>query len=174
MYPLDAITNARRPVTLAGREFLVRPLMLSEWGEVQAWLKSVAPSPVTVAIRALAEASKDGPVSQEIQDALFRQAQEESRRWPPRAASKEWFKALGGIDGGDAKFLHAALKASGNEIDAADAAAIDAAITRGEFWEVVSVCVFGDQPAPKAAGESTPPNQTTGDGCSSTSGQSAA
>jgi hypothetical protein len=174
MYPSDVITNARHPVTLAGRDLLFRPLEQWEWGELQAWVKSKLPSPVAVAIRALAEASKDGPVPQPVQDALFRQAQEESRRWPPRAASPDWFRVLGSIEGGDAQFLYAAAKASGCEITLDDARAIERSIARDEFWWVVNLCVFGEQPVPKAGGEGTPPSPTTGDGSTSTSAPSAA
>ncbi len=176
MYSIDQLSNARHPVTLAGREFLVRPLVQTEWGELQAWLKSRVPSPIVVAIRGLAEASKESPIPQPIQDALFRQAQEETRRWPPRAASAEWFKALGGVDGGDAKFLYEALRISGNDIAEDEAAKVESSITRSQFWEIVNICVFGEQPVPKAEGEATPhpSSPTTGDGSTSTSASNAA
>jgi len=171
MYPLDLMSNACRPVTLAGKQYPVRQLRLREWGELQAWLKSVAPSPVAVALKALAEVPD---VPQPVQDALFRQAQDEARRWPPKVGSPAWINALEEIEGGRAMFLQAALAAGGTELDEEQADRIVDSATAGELGELLMICLFGEPSVPKGAGEATPPSPTTGDGSTSTSGQSAA
>ncbi len=173
MYPLDQLTNAAQPVTLAGRSYPVRQLRLREWGELQAWLKGVAPSPIAVAARGIAELKAAGmPVSQDQQDAIYRQAQAEARTWPPRVASAEWFRALDQIEGAHARLVMAALAAGGTDVTEDDAADIAAAATSAELIDLVRVCVHGQHPVPKAAGEATPPatsSPTTGDRCSITS-----
>ncbi len=174
MYPLDQLTNARRPVAMAGRTFPIRQLSLKEWGEVQAWLKSVVPNPVTTAITALSEASKAGPVPQPVQDALFRQAQEESRRWPPKAGTGAWFRALSDADGGQAMFIRHAVRLGGTELTEDEAEEIGERATSEEIGRLIVSCLYGEPDVPKAAGESTPPSPTTGDGSSSTSGSSSA
>jgi hypothetical protein len=172
MYPLDVLTNAVRPVTLAGKSYPVRQLKLKEWGELQAWLKSVVPSPVTLAIKALAEASNDGPVPQPVQDALFRQAQEESRRWPPKVGSMTWLKALDEIEGGRARFLRVSLLAGGTDVTEDEAESIVASASLRELMDLMTVCLMGDPPVPKAEGEGTPPSPTIGDGSTNTSAPS--
>lgn len=149
MYGIDDLTQACRPVTLAGREFPVRSLRLREWGEVQAWLKSVAPNPVTLAIRSLAEASAQGPVPQTVQDALFRQAQEESRRWPPKVGSMAWINALDEFDGGISRFLRAALAPGGTTLDEDAAEWLAANIARSELGRLLDACFSGDPSVPK-------------------------
>ncbi len=171
MYNLDQLTNATEPVTLAGRTFPVRQLQLREWGELQAWLKSVCPSPVAVATQALAELRVKGvPIPQDVQESVFRQAQEETRRWPPRVGTLAWLRAVEDIEGGRARFVQAALKAGGTEIDVDEAWTIEDVATLDELGDLMRVCLNGEHPVPKAAGEIPPPSPTTGESSSRTSG----
>jgi hypothetical protein len=164
MYPLDQLTNATQPVTLAGRVFPVRQLKLREWGELQSWLKSVAPSPIAVATKGLAELRVQGvPVPPDVQDALFRQAQEETRRWPPRVGTAAWLRALEDIDGGRVRFLQVAVASGGTTLSDDEAADIEDAATLEELGDLMRVCLHGEHLVPKAAGETTPPSPTTGE-----------
>ncbi len=175
MYPLDQLTNAAQPVTLAGRRFPVRQLRLREWGELQAWLKSVAPSPIAVAAKGLADLRASGvPVSADMQEAIFRQAQAEARSWPPRAGSLEWLRALDTIEGGHASLVHAALVAGGTDVTEDEAWDIAQDASPDEMVDLVRACVHGEHAVPKAVGGATPPDPipTTGDGSTSTSGGS--
>jgi hypothetical protein len=177
MYPLDTLTNAVQPVTLAGKSYPVRQLRLREWGELQAWFKSVAPSPVAVAIRGIAELRDAGmPVEPDLQKALFAQAQEESRSWPPRVASPAWFKALDLMDGGHTQLVLAALRKGGTEITEDEAAELGKRATSTELVDLVRVCVHGEHFVPKAgeAAANPSPSPTTGDGSASDSDPSAA
>jgi hypothetical protein len=178
LYSIDQITNAHQLVRLAGKEFSVRQLKLREWGELQGWLKSVAPSPIAVAARGIAELKAAGATpTQEIQDAIFHQAQAEARTWPPRVASPEWFKAIDMIDGGHGRLVMAALKAGGEEIDDDDADDLAQAASSAELIDLVRVCVHGEHIVPKAAAvpptpSVVPPSPTTGDGFTSGSDRS--
>jgi hypothetical protein len=174
MYPLDVITNAARPVTLAGKPYPVRQLKLKEWGELQAWLKAAVPSPVTLAVRALSEAAASGPVPKSVEDALFRQAQEESRRWPPKVGSFPWLRALDDVEGGRAMFFRVALRAGGTELSEDEAAALSEATKIDELGELITSCLEGDHRPPKGVGAATPPSPTSGVGSTSTSGPSGA
>jgi hypothetical protein len=167
-YPLDQLTNATQPVTLAGRVFPVRQLKLREWGELQAWLKTVAPSPVAVAVKALAELRTDGaPVPQDVQESLFRQAQEESRRWPPRVGTVHWLRAIEDMDGGRARFLQAALAAGGTQLNDDEATDVEQMASLDELADLMRVCLHGEHIAPKAEGAIQPPSQTIGGSSSS-------
>lgn len=171
MYGLDQLTNAPQPVTLAGRTFAVRQLRLREWGELQAWLKSVAPSPVAVAIRGLAELRDSGfATPKDLESALFAQAQDEARRWPPKVATGAWFRALDETEGGHARVVLVALRASGHAISEAEAADVAEASSGAELTDLMRVCVHGDHVVPKGQGATTPPSPTTGGSGSSESG----
>lgn len=162
-YNLDQLTNAPQPVTIAGRVFQVRQLRLSEWGELQAWLKSVAPSPVAVATKALAELRQQGvPVPPDVQSALFQQAQEESRRWPPRVGTGAWLRALEDVEGGRARFIVAALAPGGNVLTMDEASEIEQMASVDELADLMRVCLTGEHLVPKAPGATMPQNQTIG------------
>ena len=171
MYGLDQLTNAPQPVTLAGRTFAVRQLKLREWGELQAWLKSVAPSPVAVAIRGLAELRDSGfAVSKDLETAAFAQAQDEARRWPPKAMTDEWFKALTAMEGGPARMIFAALVTCGHGVSLDEAHDLAEAASFDEYINMIRVCVHGEDLVPKAEGAPQPPSPTTGGSGSSESG----
>ncbi len=171
MYPLDQLTNACQPVTLAGRTFPVRQLRLREWGELQAWLKGVCPSPVAVATRALAELRAEGcPVPPDVQDSLFRQAQEETRRWPPRVGTVAWLKAIEDTEGGRARFLQTAIASGGAAVDEETACELEANASLDELADLMRVCLHGEHARPKAAGADQPPSPTIGANGSSESG----
>ena len=172
MYGLDVLTNAPRPITLAGKTYPVRQLKLREWGEFQAWLKAAVPSPVTLAIRSLAEASKDGPVPQSVQDSLFRQAQEESRRWPPKVGSVAWLNAIDGLDGGRAQLIHTILTMGGTKLTEDEASDISFLASETELVAMLAICMYGELSVPKKEGVTTPPSPTIGDGSSTDSTRS--
>lgn len=176
MYPIDILTNAPRPVTLAGKSYPVRQLKYREWGEIQAWLKSVAPSPVAIALKSVAALKEGGlPLDPELQKVLFAQAQEEARAWPPRVASPAWFKAVDMMDGGHVQLVSLALRAGGTAVSEDDAADIAREATSAELVELVRVCVHGEHFIPKAgaaAATSRPPSPTTGDGSTNDSATS--
>lgn len=163
MYPLDQLTNAPQPVTLAGRTYNVRQLRLREWGELQAWLKSVAPSPVAVAVKGLAELRTAGfTTPPEIEAALFKQAQAGARTWPPKVATAAWFRALDDAEGGHARVVWVALKAAGHQVTEDDAADIAEAASGAELTDLMRVCVHGEHLVPKGEGATMPPSPTTG------------
>jgi hypothetical protein len=177
MYPLDQLTNATQPVTIAGRTLPVRQLRLREWGELQAWLKSVAPSPIAVAARGIAELRASGyAVPDDVQGSIYKQAQAEARTWPPRAGTMEWLKAVDTIEGGHARLILAAAAKGGTDLSEAEAWDMAESATSEELVDLVRVCVHGGHSVPKGVGEGTPPNPsptpTTGDGSSSTSARS--
>jgi hypothetical protein len=174
MYPLDTLTNAVQPVTLAGKSYPIRQLRLREWGELTAWLKASKPNPVTLAIRALADAEKDGPVPQPVQDSLFRQAQEEARRWPPKTASYEWLRALDDVDGGKAKFFQHVIGVCGTPLTGDEADEIAAKVHGEELWAFIRHVKDGDTSAPKGSGAAVPPTPMTGDGSITSSDPSTA
>lgn len=167
-YPLDRLTNASQPVTIAGKSYPVKQLTLAEWGELQAWLKTVCPSPVAVAAKALAELQAQGTIlPQLVQDALFRQAQEESRRWPPKVGTLAWLRAIEDIEDGRGRFLQAALGAGGTMLDQAQADAIVEQATLDELGDLMRVCLHGEHLAPKDSSPTIPVSTpTNGDGSS--------
>lgn len=143
-------TGAFEPVTLAGRTLRIRQLKLREWAELQAWLKNVCPSPVAVALCELAKLhSENVVVPQTIQDGLFRQAQEETRRWPPRVGTVAWLKALEDQEGGRARFLLAAIKPSGEKLTEEEASDLMEQATDSEISELIRVSLWGDHEVPK-------------------------
>lgn len=170
MLTLEQATRAPQPVTLAGQSYPVRQLMLSEWAELQAWLKSVCPSPVGVAAKALAELQAQGlTVPTAVQETMFRQAQEESRRWPPKVGTREWLQALDDIEGGRGRFIRAALGPGGTAVDPTEADQIAAAASNAELWDLIRVTIHGEHIAPKAGAgaaqiPAAPPIPTTGNG----------
>lgn len=158
MYPLDQLTNACQPVTLAGRSFPVRQLQLREWGEFQAWLKSACPSPMAVAIKAFKELrDQDIPIPKDLQDSIFRQAQEETRRWPPRVGTQEWLRSIDGIEGGGVHFIQIALRAGGTDVSEEEAYRIEKDASGDELGDLMRVCLKGEYELPKASGETNPP-----------------
>lgn len=174
-YPLDQLTNATQSVTLAGRTFPVRQLRLREWGELQAWLRSVAPSPIAVAARGLAELRAAGtPIPPDLQDAIFHQAQVECRAWPPKVATQAWFKAIDDLEGGHAMVVHAALTAAGVAITEDEASDLAEACTGEELTDLMRICLHGDDLVPKASGAAVPPSPTNGESSSSGSGKAPA
>lgn len=167
-YPLDRMTNAPQPVTIAGKSYPVKQLTLAEWGELQAWLKSVCPSPVAVATKALAELQQQGTlIPQLVVDAMFRQAQEESRRWPPKVGTLSWLRAIEDIEGGRGRFLLAALAAGGTTLDQAAADDLVDRATIDELGDLMRVCLHGEHLAPKDPSPTIPATTpTNGDGSS--------
>jgi len=138
-------------VTLAGRTFRLRQLKLSEWADLQSWLKTACPSPVAVALKELAKLRSEGlPIPADVQEALFRQAQDDARRWPPRIGTSAWFRSLDGVDGGRAQFLLAAVKPSGETLTEAEAEDIMERSTGDEEAELIRVILWGDHSIPKA------------------------
>ena len=161
-YPLDVATGSVQYVTLAGKSYPVK-LRIRDWGELQAWLRSTAESPIKATARAVAEMEAEGkPVAEHIRRGMFAAAAEEVRRWPPKAGSFAWINLVDSTEGGNARFLRAALKAGGTEIGLDEAAAIEEALLPGELAELVGVCLFGVIPAPKAAAAATAPTTTPG------------
>lgn len=163
----EQATNTPGPVTLAGREFLVRQLSHKEWSTLQAWLRASTPSPVAEAIRGLQElAAKGVEVPEELRKWAMSRAHEEARYWPPRVGSLPWFNALNSFDGGPGKAVSVVLTACGHETSEEEGEALfvrASAEEMGRFW-VQSL--HGDPPGPKATTGSTspttPPTPTNG------------
>lgn len=111
MLSIDQATNAPTQISLGGASFHVRTLTLAEWGELQAWLKRNAPSPIERAAEAIKRASDDGkPMPQWIRDEILSNAQEQSLRWPPKVGTLPWLEALDATTDGMATLLHRAFR----------------------------------------------------------------
>lgn len=175
--PLDVATGSVQFVTLAGRQYPVK-LRIKDWGELQAWLRSTAESPIKATARAILEMDQSGQrLPDHIQRGMYAAAAEEVRKWPPKAGSFAWLQLLDNTEGGNARFLMTALKVGGTDVTLDEAAAIEDRLLPGEMTDLVGACLFGVIPAPKsgAATEApaTPAPTTNGDGSSSGSPTSA-
>lgn len=169
--------NSTEPVTLAGKAYPVRQLKFHEWADLQSWLKSVCPNPLAVAAKALSELRAQGaPIDPIVQKAMFEQAQEESRRWPPKIGSGAWLRALEDIEGGRGRFLQVALEAGGTELSDEEADDVVERATLEELGELMRVCLFGEPPHPKRTTTLTDPttelNPMNGESSSSSSAKS--
>ena len=168
---LAQATQATQTVTLAGQQFAVRQLKLREWGQIQSWLKERCPSPIAQAVEGIAELRRKGvPFDRDTEQALFRQAQDEARNWPPRVATAEWIRTLESADGGRAKFIQHALEASGTALSEDQAEDLSVRATIDELSDLMRICIHGEILVPKAETGSTtnqtvasPLNSTTGD-----------
>lgn len=151
---LAQATNATQLLTLGGWAFPVRQLQLADWGRLQAWLKGVYPSPVTVALRSLQEARDLGyPVAPELRDELLNHAHESARAWPPPVGGRAWLKALDQVEGGRARFVQAVLQAGGTEVSIDEARTLFDSASQEEADALFSQAYYGDPPAPKAQGD---------------------
>lgn len=147
---LAQATNACEPLSLAGQTFPVRQLKLAEWGKLQAWLKSVHPSPVTIAYRSLQELRELGvPIAAETRDDVLNHAHELARAWPPPVGGRAWLKALDQVDGGRARFVQAILQAGGTEVSIDQARTLFDKATQEEADDLFRQAYYGDPPAPK-------------------------
>lgn len=157
---LAQATNAREPVTLAGRTYMARQLKLREWAELTAWLRKSVPSPVSVALQAVDDLRRltghEPPRS--TVETLYDKAFAEARAWPPPIGTRAWIFALDRALDGPAEFVRTALAAAGQALSLDEARAVADAATPEEYAELVRVCYFGDPPDPKPA---TPASTTT-------------
>lgn len=171
--------NSTEPVTIAGKTFPVRQLKFHEWADLQSWLKSVCPSPVAVAIQAVEEMAAQGiRVSKETRQVMFEQAQEESRRWPPKIGSRAWLQALDDIEGAIAQFIRVAIASGGTSLSEVEANDLAQNVSIFDMGNLIRVCLHGEYPIPKptmiptgSTTESTPMNGERSSSISENSGQ---
>ncbi len=167
---LAQLTNAPREVVLGGLPYKVSALTLREWGGLQAWLKDRGPEPVGVALAQIARAEAVGtPIAPADRQFLMREARVEAKAWPPRVASAEWFEALQGTDGGEARFAHAVLSKHQPTLTVEQADAVAEAMGPAESATLVRLALGLEKSSPKAdaaattAGAPDPaPSGTTG------------
>lgn len=83
------------PVTLAGREYFVRPRTFGEIAELQAWFKRRIPGPLVRVLAAFDFAEREGVrYSPATRKAMMEQAQDDELSWPPRPGSLPWIRAI--------------------------------------------------------------------------------
>jgi hypothetical protein len=141
------LTSAPRQVTLAGREYTIRPLKFREWGRLHNFVKDNADDPVTTALRQLAKARAKGiPVTELAEAALLGKAREEAQAWPPGIASSRWFAALSDCTGGAVEFLWILLTVFQPELTRDQAEAIEAAVTPEETSDLVRIAIGVEDP----------------------------
>jgi hypothetical protein len=157
---LAIATKQPVPVTLAGREYLIRPRTLDELGELQAWYKRAVASPLTRALSAIESSKGHGfTLRAETRDAMLSVALAADASWPPRVGSLAWARAV--EDSGE--FPHvirwALLPCQPTK---AEAAALYESTGPGDLLAILYAAVLGKAPDPKDRGATaTPPTTTT-------------
>lgn len=151
MPTLDELTAAPRTLTLAGRQFTVSPLELREWGDLQGWLKDNGQSPLKAVAPGL-DALSDGD-----RKTVLAMAMEKQLRWPPRVATTEWFEAISGSAGGDARFLWAVLRKHqpGLTLEEADRLAQAASVEESQALVLLAIGVDPPPKSPAPSGTAT-------------------
>jgi hypothetical protein len=161
MLSIDQATNAPAEIDLAGASFHVRTLTLAEWGELQAWLKRHAPSPIERAAEAIKRASDDGkPLAQWLREEILSNAQEQSLRWPPKVGTLPWLEALDATPDGMATLLHRALRELQPATALDECRTLAERATQEEIGALVGFLFFGLDPkagSGAATGTPTPP-----------------
>lgn len=162
MNDLATLNKKPRPITVDGRTYLLYPLTLGDYGEIQAWIDSQQPDPYAAAAAAL----RSGMFTQAQQQFILRSAAEV-------AATR---RALIGTPEADAiiespagvKFwLSASIRKGDPSFSDDDAAALFDRMTLAEIRQVTALTevehvLTGEGADPKAAaGETTPPGTTT-------------
>lgn len=142
---LAITTNQPILVPLAGETFAIRPQVLRELGEWQAYFKCVVKHPLLAAAEAIQLADCSGVrLSKEVRDAMLDSAGRAAQAWPPRLGSPHWFAAFDAVEGGWAHLLYLALRPTRPEITEAAAADLWKRATNDEVWMAIGVAIFGE------------------------------
>lgn len=166
-------------VTIAGREWRVKPRGLDEMGELQGWFKREIPSPGVRAMLSVDQARRlKLGIGQAVLDAMLEAGQRGDLSWPPRVGSYHWLDAVDQA-GKAAHVLAFALRPEHPEIDDDAAGKLSERAGDGEVATAVYAALFGGLPDPKAPAPTTgptttmtaptPPSGTTGATSSTTS-----
>lgn len=162
---LSQLVNAAGEVILGGDPYPVRALTFAEWGDVQAYLKRTAPSPLQRVAIAAARAQMAGePLDDATFERLYTRAEQAETAWPPQIGTETWFTVLDRIPGADAELVYQVLRRTVPGLDRDRAAQICATATASEYWRLLYWAMWGEPPAvesPKKDEDASPPAGTT-------------
>lgn len=146
---MDFIQATNTPITLklAGSNYSVRSLNFRELAPISAWIEENVPSPYARAVQALTQLRASGKAPDAATEELaLDHATNAMLSWPPRVATKPWFDALDGAEGGLAELIYTILSKTLPTIDRGKAQELIDKLSAEEILEVVYLGIYGIRP----------------------------
>lgn len=137
-------TGQPRPIELGGKTYQVPILRPAILGELSAWLKEVVPDP-----RVIARQHMEG-LPDEVQKAMWLNAVEEARYWPPSVNSTEGKERLVSTYDGQVRTLYALLRRTTAGFTQDDAQSLAETMSSDDFDRLFELATPGELGDPKA------------------------
>lgn len=151
-------TNTPVMLRLAGGVYPVRALTYREMAELSSWLDANVQSPLGRAIREIAHIrANGGVVDQATEDAILDRAEDRMMSWPPRPATRDWFRCLNKAQGGMVELVRSILSRTVPGFDHARAEVLFDAMSAEEFETFYHRGIFGKHP--KSGGDVPEPER---------------
>lgn len=147
-------TGAPVTVTAAGRQWVVHTLRPRDFGEIEAWLKSVIPDPRIEAAKLLKAQDLPEAVAKHVYDRAVEEARE---NWPPTLDSPAAQIQLGTPEG-EARILFQVLRRGQPALTLEQAGQLAEQFSPAELQAIFAAASPGDPGDPKfPTGEPEPP-----------------
>lgn len=144
-FPIDRLANSGVPVDIGGKTWYVAQLTLRDQGKLQAVIRKIQPTPLSVATSA---AKGLGP---DIAGQLLKDARKDMLFWPSPITSQEGLAILFNNEEGQKELIKAAF-GKRQPITDEDIDALLDSMTYVQFMRIAAIAISGEDPEtdPKA------------------------